>query len=270
MPHPLSLDHLTIAEATPPDLIEIAAATGCSMVSLYLEPATWVGAPPYELIGDSPLRRDTRRRLAATGITLGVVEPFLLAPDSDLTGFLPALETAAWLGAKSANVLCFDADRSRRRDAFAAFCAMADAFGLAVLVEFFALSELRSPAEAADLVVIDGIPRARITVDALHLTRCGASADDLRALPPSLVGHAQLCDGRRAMAVDRQAFEASEDRLAPGAGEFDLLAFMKALPPDVPIGVEVPSKTLKDRGLTMEQRARTAVDAARHLLQVMQ
>jgi hypothetical protein len=46
-----------------------------------------------------------------------------------------------------------------------------------------------------------------------------------------------------------------------------LVEFVKALPSDLPIGVEVPMKSLSDRGIPALERARLALEAARETLE---
>jgi hypothetical protein len=57
------------------------------------------------------------------------------------------------------------------------------------------------------------------------------------------------------------------NRLVPGSGEFPLRELVRALPPDLPMDVEVPSKDLQVQGIAPVERARLAVKASRDLLQ---
>jgi hypothetical protein len=68
------------------------------------------------------------------------------------------------------------------------------------------------------------------------------------------------------MASEHQLFEAISQRMIPGTGEFPLRDFVAALPPDIPIGVEVPLKAFKDRGVLPLERARLAVEASRRIV----
>ena len=70
--------------------------------------------------------------------------------------------------------------------------------------------------------------------------------------------------GTAACNLEQQRNIAAE--LLPGDGEFPLREFVNALPPGVPIGVEVPMQSLKDRGVGPMERARLAVEAARRVI----
>src|SRR5438128_457817 len=127
--NPLSLDHLTVFEASPPDAVSIAAETGCQFVSLFVQkPNERVDVPP--LITDQALRRETARRMADTGVTLGAIECFIVTPEIDIGSFRPALETGAALGGKAAAVVAFDPDEARFLDKFSQLCVLAAEYGL--------------------------------------------------------------------------------------------------------------------------------------------
>ena len=101
-------------------------------------------------------------------------------------------------------------------------------------------------------------------MDSLHLARTGGIPDDLVGV--SGIRGAQICDGPRIMPPDRQEFEGLEQRQLPGDGEFPLKAFLKTLPPDIHLGVEVPLRDLRDRGVGPRERARLAVMATRRIM----
>jgi hypothetical protein len=71
---------------------------------------------------------------------------------------------------------------------------------------------------------------------------------------------------RSALAPQQQLFEALNERMIPGTGEFPLHEFVAVLPPHLPIGIEVPLKSLKDKGVVPLERARLAVEASRQIL----
>ncbi|HEX4884690.1 MAG TPA: sugar phosphate isomerase/epimerase, partial [Casimicrobiaceae bacterium] len=100
----VSLDHLTLLELTPPQLVEVAGTAGFTHVGLRLNPA----APPQErqhpMLGDSPMRRETLARMSAAGVSVFDVGVFRLKRGVDVAAFEPVLETAAALGARNACV----------------------------------------------------------------------------------------------------------------------------------------------------------------------
>jgi sugar phosphate isomerase/epimerase len=164
------------------------------------------------------------------------------------------------------SVLVSDPDEERRLALFCALCDRAAEFGLGVNVEFVAITQLPSLRDAVRLVTRANRPNAGIMVDTLHLIRSGSTVAELAAADPRIIGGAQFSDGPLTMASEQQLFEAMSERKIPGEGEFPLHDFVRALPPDVPIGVEVPLRSLKDKGVGPLERARLAVEASRRII----
>ncbi len=264
--NPISLEQLTVEEAGPLELVSIAGALGCQHVSLFLRtperPPQW-----YPLVTDAAFRKELARRMADQGVTPYTVEFFPLSPRASVDTYTPALECAAELGARRMSTLVSDSDQERRLANFCQLCDRAAEFGLGVNVEFVAITQLPSLREAVRLLTRAARPNAGIMVDALHLTRSGGSVAELAATDPHLIGGAQFCDGPLTMASDRQLFEAISERKIPGEGEFPLHDFVRALPRGVPIGIEVPLKSLRDRGVGPMERARIVVEASRRIIE---
>jgi sugar phosphate isomerase/epimerase len=263
----LALDHLTVTDSTPAQLAEIASAVGCRAICLFMEPMEVLPRmPPFDIYGDAAERRRTRARMDDLGIGLDLAYPFSLAGRSEIADFGPKLECAAYLGARFVNVLAYDREPARRIDKFGAFCALAESFGLGTVVEFYPLSQVRSLAEALDLVTAIGRPgRVGINVDLLHLMRSGGSVQELAEAPADYILYAQQCDGPEHFDQARWDFEASSQRLLPGRGVFDLAGFAKALPPGCPVSVELPQETAIVAGVPALERARQAVEGVRSL-----
>jgi hypothetical protein len=96
----LSLAHLTVLDATPPELVTVAAAAGFRQVGIRLTATPSVGVPPYDVLGDTPMLRETLRRMADTGVSVLDVEFLRFEPEHPVgipEGFL---EAGARLGAK--------------------------------------------------------------------------------------------------------------------------------------------------------------------------
>lgn len=261
----LALDHLTVADTTPTQLIGIAEQIGCRAICLFMEPmAVLPRMPSFDLYTDATQRRETRRRLDDSGIALDIAYPFTLTGRTDVADFACALDCAADLGASAVNVLAYDRDPARRLAGFGAFCDMARARGLGVVIEFYPLSQIRSLGEAVRLVQDIGRPgEVGINVDLLHLMRSGGSIDDLANAPADYLLYAQQCDGPRACAADGLAFEASSQRLLPGAGVFDLAGFAAAIPAGCAVSVELPQDEALAAGIDARERARLAIDGVR-------
>jgi sugar phosphate isomerase/epimerase len=137
------------------------------------------------------------------------------------------------------------------------FVALGSGFEINAGVPF---ASLQRPLEAlsgvsrldytVDLIQRINHPALGISEDSLHITRTGATTAQLAAVPEGRIGHAQVNDGPAYLPVERQMEEASGERMSPGDGESDLFGFVRALPLDVPIGVEagteVPVRIRRD------------------------
>jgi sugar phosphate isomerase/epimerase len=264
MTHALCLDFLTAVEASPPELASLAGANGCALISIMVHPVQ--GMPDFGMEADTPMRCETRRRCRALGVSIDMIEGFLLTPDVDVASFRPSLESGAWLEARSVNVLLRDSDLVRLSDHLAAFCDLAAETGLAVLTEWSRRTPLSSPAETARFLARTNRTPARLQLDSLHLFRAGLSAGDAAALHPAIIGRAQLSDGPAEMPAERQFDEALNEREVPGEGDLPLRSFVDALPSDLVIGIEVPMASLKAHGVGPEERVRRALSGARTFL----
>ncbi|WEK42035.1 MAG: TIM barrel protein [Candidatus Sphingomonas colombiensis] len=263
----LSLDHITVVDTTPSQLAELAARTGCAGMCLFLHPMAVLPAmPDFALIGDTPERRATRDAMRAGGVTLDLVYPFTLAGRTDVAAFEPALETAAWLGGRLANVLCYDRDAVRRVEKLAALADLAHGYGIELAVEFYPPSQVRSLAEALALVDAAGRTDIGVTLDLLHVVRAGEMPGALPLLADRRIRIAQLSDGPLAIASERIEWEAGMERQLPGDGAFDLANFVAALAPDCPVSIEVPRQSALEAGRSAFDRARRAVAATRAAL----
>jgi sugar phosphate isomerase/epimerase len=263
--NPISLEQLTVEEAGPMELVSIASALGCQHVSLFLRtperPPQW-----YPLVTDAGFRRELGRHMADCGVTPYTVEFFPLSARAPVDTYGPAFECAAELGARRMSVLVSDPDEERRLANFCQLCDRAAQYGLGVNVEFVAITQMRSLRDAVRLLTRANRPNAGIMVDTLHLMRSGGSVAELAAADPRFIGGAQFCDGPLTMASERQLFEAISERMIPGQGQFPLHDFVRALPRQLPIGIEVPLKSLKDKGVGPMERARLAVEASRRII----
>jgi sugar phosphate isomerase/epimerase len=259
----LSLDHLTILDVQPPELVTIAAELGLPYVSL------WTQLP---LKADLPLvtednKAETLRRMRDTGVKLGNMECFNLTPELVSEDFRPAVALGAELGATSLVAInAWDPEPARASDNFAALCRIAAEFSMKANVEFISMGKVRTLDDAIAFVTGCGEPNVGITVDFLHLIRTGGTAADMRRVDPKLIGYVQICDGPAGLAREEWNNEGFEQRQIPGEGEFPLADLIAAVPEGITIGVEVPHKALREAGVSAAERARRAVDGTRRFL----
>lgn len=258
----LSLDHITVTDTTPWQLADLAAATGCSGICPFLHSMAVLPAmPSYDLVQDPVARRMMRDALAATGMTVDLVYPFTMAGRTVVADFAPALEAGAGLGAKLANVLCYDRDPVRRVDKLAELAELAASYQMSLAIEFYPPSQVRTLAEALGEIERIGRADVGVTLDLLHVMRGADAKASMALLSDPHIRIAQISDGPNHMAADRIEWEAGLQRLLPGEGTFDIAAFVAALDPHVPFSVEVPQQSALDASVPALDRARAAVDA---------
>src|SRR2546425_7757683 len=98
MAHRIGLAALTVLELAPPDMVSCAKDAGFDCVGLRLIPATQEEVQ-HPLIGDTPLVRETERRLADTGMKCLDIEIFRLKPETRVADYRRALRPGPPFGA---------------------------------------------------------------------------------------------------------------------------------------------------------------------------
>ena len=266
MTRPLSLAALTVLELMPPEMVTCAAVAGFSHVGIRLLPAT-ATEPRYDIVGDTPLLREVERRLADTGIKVLDVEIFRIQPETRVADCEAAIAIAARLGASELLVAGNDPIEARLIDTFAAFCDLADSYGLGACLEFMPWTDAKDLTQAARIVEATGRGNAGVLIDPFHFSRSRSRIDDIAAIPPSRLHFMQFCDVPAAIppTLDAILAEARAERLFPGEGGIDLLALLRAVPRAIPLSVEVPTHTLA-RTVGATERARRALAATRRVL----
>jgi sugar phosphate isomerase/epimerase len=253
------LDHLSLYDVSALELIEVAAKLECNAVSLFVMPLPL--GPYLDLVNDRAARSDVVAALRDTGLSVGIVEPFLLDenPNWDLIERTAAL--AAELGGVI-NALCFDNESARLQASFGRLADIARAAGARMAVEGFTLSTVRTLADALAIANTAG-EDIGLTVDTLHVMRTGGSWADFAALPQERIFHVQLNDGPLLPPTDLYR-EATVARLPPGQGEFDIARFIPLVPATANLAVEAPF--IAPAGMTPLDRARLIVESARALM----
>ncbi|MBI3144496.1 MAG: sugar phosphate isomerase/epimerase [Pseudogulbenkiania sp.] len=255
---PFALAALTVLELTPPEMVSCAAEAGYSHVGLRLIPAT-PNEPQHDMVGDTPLVRETLRRLADTGMQVWDIEILRLKPETRIADFLAVLETGACLGASNVLVAGNDPEAARLADNFGRLCDLAAPLGLAINIEPMPWTDVRNLQDAAALLAAAKRDNAGVLIDAIHFDRGHCRLDDIATLPPGSLRYAQLCDAPAAQPrdLDELLRQARTERLPPGEGGLKLVELLRALPPNLPLSIEVPQEVLA--------RSVGAVERARHL-----
>jgi sugar phosphate isomerase/epimerase len=263
---PLSLAHLTVLDTTPPELVAVAAAAGFRHVGIRLHATPSVGTPPYDMLGDTPMLRETVSRLADAGVSVLDVEFLRFEPD--LPEAIPEgfLEAGARLGAQYVLVMSAEPLEARTLERFCDLCDRADQYNLQVCLENAVYTGVKSAGDAARLVRQSGRANASVLIDALHFSRSGGVPSQLAAIDPSLFRYAQICDAVAAIPADKEGLvrEARTGRLWPGEGALPLAELIAALPPTLPLAIEAPVRA--SAGLPALARARHAYRVLTQLL----
>jgi len=260
-----SLAHLTLLECSPPKLVDIAARTGYDFVSLRMTPVT-PAEHVYPLIGDRRLMRETKARLADTGLEVLDVELLRLDPATNLEGFLPFLEAGAELGARSVITQIPDPDRNRAIDRYGRLCDLAKPYDLDIALEFVSWTETPDLSVALTILEAAGRSNGKILVDILHFSRSGSTIADLMTIPSEWFPFVHLCDApaNAPSTVEEIIHSARTERLFPGNGGLNIRGIVEAIP-EVPCSLEIPNTQLLKR-LGPEGYARTAIEAAKNCL----
>jgi len=264
----LSLAHLTVLDTTPPELVSVAAEAGFRTIGIRLTATPSVGVPPYDMLHEGPLLRETLARLADTGVSVLDTEFLRFEPEHPVgipEGFL---EISARLGARHVLVMSAEPDEARTLDRFGELCDRAAGYGLQVCLEFAIYTGVRTLADACRVIAMSKRSNASVLIDALHFSRSGGLPQHVASVDPSLLRYAQLCDAGPDMPgpTDTPALirEARTGRLLPGEGVLPLKALVEALPASAPLAIEAPCRATAD--LPALERARRAHRALRVLV----
>ena len=261
---PLSLAALTVLELSPVEMVRCAAAAGYAMVGLRLVPAT-ANEPVWDIVGDTPLRRELIATLAGSGVRTLDVEILRLKPETEVRDFLALLDTGQRLGARHVLVAGNDPVEARLTERFAALCELAAPFGLSAYLEPMPWTDARDFTQAARIVEQAAQPNAGVLIDPIHFDRAGNDAAQIAQVPAQRLAYLQFCDAPAARPTDLENLlhQARAERALPGEGGLDLRAILAAVPADAPLSLEIP---MQSRGLPAFERARLALQATQRFL----
>ena len=263
----ISLSYYTVPELDALETVTVAAATGCSHVGLRL-----LGGQPgggeTKLLSNPALRREMRQAFLDHGVSVLDANTVRLVPTTDIPAYRPFFDAAAELGARHVLTTVDDPDPGRTADNLMCLCEMASEQTLTIDFEFVPWLHLSNIEAAARLIRRCNHPALGISVDALHYFRSQGSPNQIAQMPPEWFRYAQLCDAASATApASREAFidEATQERQLPGDGVIDLVGLLRALPPGIPLALEVP-QLLLSQSLPAQIRVKRAVAAMHRVL----
>ena len=251
----IGLAALTVLELSPAEQIDVAARAGYDFVGLRLVP---VAGQPYRHPVDVA---EIEKRLADSDVPVLDVEVFRLAPETKVADFEPMLAIAARLRATDLLVHGTDPDEARLAETWGRFCDLAGSYGLAANLEPMPWVDVSTVPKANRILNLAPNENAAVLVDAIHFYR---EANSLKDLSSTRTRYFQLCDARaeKPASMDEIRRQAREDRLMPGEGGLNLRGLLKALPPELPISLEVPYA----KPMSAAERAKRALQLTRALL----
>lgn len=264
-----SLAHLTILEASPPELIRIAARAEYDFVGLRLIPLGLPGEVAYAPHEDAVMRRDIKAAIDATGVQILDVELARIIEASTPDSYRPALETAAELGARHVLSSVWMRDRHQAIERFARLCEVAKPLGLTVNLEFVSSTDWDTLEGALDVVARSGRDNVGIMIDTLHFHRSRIPLDQLDRVPASWVHFAHVCDDRPDLpaTIEEARRTMREERLYPGEGAVDIAGIVGRLPHSAICAIELPHRR-RLQELGPDRFARACLEHAKRCLDV--
>lgn len=265
----LSIEHTTILDAPPCEVIDIAARLGCSSVSIMPERPAFPEAEFLKIVTDTRQQALIAEACRKSGVGIHALEAFFIVPGVTRETFKPFFDLGANIGARAGVTVICDPDLSRAGELFAWLCEDAREAEMAMNLEYVASAEVGSLADSLGFIERAGNPdNARVVVDILHHVRSGQPISDIADLDPALIGAAQICDGRIDAAWDHYVeSEQSHERMVPGEGDFPLAEFLRTVPRDAIIGIEVPLASRQAVGVSPFERSALLVAAARRIIE---
>lgn len=238
---PYSLAYLTSHRCSAAEAIRVAAEAGYQYAGLRPWP-NGNGAPRQALVEDLQALRETQAAVRDTGVRVFDLEILRIGANFDALAWDRLFEVGAALQARAVLIAADDPDASRLADSYARLCEAMQPFGLTADLEFMPWTEVRDAQAALRVIEQAGRPaNAGVLVDAIHFGRSRTTLDDIRRIPHKWLHYAQAGDAIAGTHFTHEQLihTARCERLMPGEGTIDLSGLFAALPPDLPISVEI-------------------------------
>ena len=264
----LGLEQLSVFGLPPVAFVNLAADLGCECISTALTamPYNPHGYPAFSLREDAALRREMIAALRDRGVAISLGEGCNIRPNQSVSDMARDLDLFHELVTERINMVSLDSDLERSLDQFAQLASMAAERGMDSTLELCPALIIGDLAAALAAVRHVGRPDFRLLVDTMHFARSGATAADIAALDPALIGYVQLSDAPLRPRIESYMQEATFERMAPGEGELPLREMLAALPEDIVVSLEVPMRKEAEAGIGPEIRLRRCLEATRALL----
>lgn len=261
----ISLGHPTLIDLSPPELVRVAARAGYDAVNFRIAGLDAKDGA-LSLLADKASVRETAAALSEAGIALLDTEVIRIEPDTRAEDFNALFEVSHRLGARYVVAVGMVGDEAVVADRFAELCATAHPYGLKIVLEFMTRGSIRTLDQARRIVGRVGTANAGILIDALHFYRSGAVPSDLAAIDPDFFPYMQINDVEhfRTLFTSPTPESVVWKKVLPGSGDLELAALMAALPPGIPVSVEVPAPGVV--GADAERYAAAALASTRALV----
>ena len=250
---------------SPVDMVRIAADAGYNSVGLWVAPGdNW----------HSGTAREVSAVLQATGLVALDVEVIWLQP-----GGKPdpvhheIIAMGGEVGAKNCLIVSSEPDREVTKRLYEDLCEHAARAGMRACLEYMAITEIKTLDAALEVVNTVNHPAGAVLVDPFHHERVGHDPEKIRDIPEHWLSYAQLCDmPERGIITDPNDYfvDAIDGRLAPGEGAIPVAAMARALPPHLPVSLEIRSRHYREQYPDPVERARVILARSTEFLNAIE
>jgi sugar phosphate isomerase/epimerase len=142
-----------------------------------------------------------------------------------------------------------------------------------VSLEFGIFTEVKTLTQALGVLRMVQHPLAALLIDPIHVDRSGSAIAEIAKVDPALLPYAQFCDApaERPDPADMAAVirDAVDLREQCGEGALPLAALYQAVPPGIPLSIELRSLALREAFPHPALRAAAVGAATRKWLETM-
>jgi sugar phosphate isomerase/epimerase len=220
----------------------IAARAGYDFVSYRIISMHLPNEPNYDLAENKEMLRQAKTALNGTGLKVHDIELARIQDGVDLKSYVPALETAAELGARQVITSIWTPERNYAIDRLAELCDLGKKVGLTMNLEFVTWANVTNLQEA--IAVCRAVKRENcgLLIDTLHFNRSRVRLEELDAVPREWFHFAHVCDAPKEIPSTNEGLihAGREERLYVGEGGIDVAAIVNRLP-EVPYSLEIPN-----------------------------
>lgn len=242
MKYEFSLSHLTVLGCAPPEMAYIAAMTGYDYISIRTIYMGLPGEPNYDLASNKAMLKQTKKALSDTGLKVHDIELARIHDEVNVKDYLPAMEIAAELGARSVLSSIWTPNRELYIEKFAELCDIAKPLGLNVDLEFVTWADVNDLRKATDVLEASNRDNCGLMIDTLHFHRSRVKLEELDGLPCKWFHFAHVCDGPVEIPETREEliYTGRDARFYPGECGIDIAAILSRLP-EMVYSIELPN-----------------------------